>query len=224
MAVLSKFTDWSRIERIQAELPDVFSGFSLGHYAKLSESHIHGRIEPWFRARRAGSMTLKQDLVRLVQAARKLREYSRVHGSAETWFLALLRQVDNDPNRAALRLGKAGDRFKLPGLGVPLAAEALKNLGFDLAKPDRHICRAVASFGLVDFGTWPDRNGRGVPTRISHLDVMEAMQRIGKAAGEPIVLVDNAVWLLCARSGLHLRNPELAELAARGGKEAGRRP
>ena len=29
----------------------------------------------------------------------------------------------------------------------------------------------------------------------------------------PVVLVDNAIWLLCAKSGLYLTNPELSDLA-----------
>ena len=213
MAVLSNNTDWSKIQGVRAELPEVFSGFSLRYYAELSESDISGRIEPWFRERRAGSMTLKRDLVNLVGAACRLMEYSRAHGSAETYFVSLVRQLDNDPNRAALRLGTPGDEYKLPALGVPLAAEALKNLGFDLAKPDRHIHRAVASFGLIDFGPWPDRTYRRPPQKASYLDIMEAVQRIGEAAGVPVVLVDNAIWLLCARSGLYLTNPQLEELA-----------
>lgn len=165
MAVLSNNTDWSKIQRVRAELADVFSGFSLRHYANLSERDIIYRIEPWFRERRAGSMTLKRDLVNLVHAARRLFEYSRVHGSAESYFVSLVRQLDNDPKRAALRLGTPGDEYKLPALGVPLAAEALKNLGFDLAKPDRHITRAVASFGLVDYGPWAGRTDRRPPKK-----------------------------------------------------------
>ena len=184
MAVLSNNTDWSKIQRVRADLPSVFSGFSLRHYAGLSENDI-SRIESWFRDRRAGSMTLKRDLFNLVHTARRLLEYSRVHGSAEAYFVSLVRQLDNDPVRAALRLGTQGDKYKLPALGVPLAAEALKNLGFDLAKPDRHITRAVASFGLVDFGSWAERTHRTPPKKVSDLEVMEAVQRIGEAARVP---------------------------------------
>lgn len=41
---------------------------------------------------------------------------------------------------------------------------------------------------------------------------MEAVQRIAEAAGVPVVLVDNAIWLLCAKSGLYMTNPQLKEL------------
>ena len=50
---------------------------------------------------------------------------------------------------------------------------------------------------------------------------MGAVQDIATAAGMPVVMVDNAIWLLCAKSGLHLTNPELAELARRERSPAG---
>ena len=216
LAVLSNNTDWSKVERIQAELAGLFSGFSLKSYAELPAREVGERIMPWFLGRKAGSMTMKRDLVNLIGAARILFEHSNVHGSAESYFTSLVRQLDGDPKQAALRLGSPG-KDKLPGLGVALAAEALKNLGFDVAKPDRHVSRAVASFGLVPCKDWPGRNGRAAPSFSSGrlcLAVMGAVQDIATVAGRPVVLVDNAIWMLCAKSGLYLTNPELAELAS----------
>ena len=215
LAVLSNNTDWSKVERIHAELAELFSGFSLKSYAELPACEVGGHILPWFLDRKAGSMTLERDLVNLIGAARILLEHSRVHGSAESYFTSLVRKLGGDPKQAALRLGSPG-KEKLPALGVALAAEALKNLGFDVAKPDRHIKRAVASFGLVPCEDWPGRNGRAAPSFSSGrlcLAVMEAVQDIATAAGMPVVLVDNAIWMLCAKSGLYLTNPELSELA-----------
>ena len=215
LAVLSNNTDWSKIERIQGDLEQLFFGFDPTLYAELPACEIGERILPWFLDRRAGSVNLKRDLVNLIDTARLLSEHSRVYGTAESYFTALVRRVDGDPKQAALRLGLPG-KDKLPAFGVALAAEALKNLGFDVAKPDRHIKRAVASFGLVPFGEWPGRDGRAAPSlssRTLYLAVMEAVQDIAAAAGRPVVMIDNAIWMLCARSGLYLTNPELARLA-----------
>lgn len=221
LAVLSNNTDWSRIERIRDDLPTLFSGFDLTAYAELPASEIGDRFLPWFLDRKAGSVTLKQDLVNFTGTARLLSEHSRVHGTAESYFTSLVRQLDGDPRQAALRLGSPRSKHKLPAFGVRLAAEALKNLGFDVAKPDRHVTRAVASFGLVPFRNWPGRGGRKPPSGTSHLAVMGAVQEIATAAGMPVVMVDNAIWLLCAKSGLHLTNPELAELARETGTATG---
>ena len=230
MAALSSNTDWSKIERIQAELPELFSGFSLASYAERRPREIAERFVPWFQERRAGSQSQKESLVKLIDTARMLLAHSRVHGSAESYFTNLVQRCEGDPKRAALHLGLPGkyNKYKLPAFGVALAAEALKNLGFPVAKPDRHVGRAMGSFGLVQFERWPGRNGRKAPSlssRKSLLAVMTAVQEIATAANTPVVLVDNAIWLLCERSGakcgLYLTNPELAALARESGVAGG---
>ena len=215
MAVLSSNTDWSKIERIQPDLEELFSGFGLKRYSKLTDREIRNRVLPWFKERKAGSVSLRGSLVRLTKSAHLLSEHSRTHGTAEAYFTSLMQQLDGDPKRVALALGSENSEYKLPAFGVPLAAEALKNLGFDVAKPDRHVTRAVASFGLASFQSWSDRSGRKAPrlsSKSSYLAVMEAMQNIATAADQPVVMVDNAIWLLCAESGLYLTNQQLAEL------------
>ncbi len=224
MAVLSNNTDWSKIERVQADLAELFSGFDLTWYAELSECEIGDRFLPWFLDRKASSVTLRRDLVSLIDTARLLNEHSRVHGTAESYFTSLVRHLDGDPKQAAVCLGSRSE-YKLPAFGVALAAEALKNLGFDVAKPDRHITRAVASFGLVPFRNWSDRSGRTAPSlssRDSYLAIMGAVQEVATSAGMPVVMVDNTIWLLCAKSGLYLTNPELAELARESQPSEGR--
>ena len=221
MAVLSSNTEWSKIERIQVELEGLFCGFSLEAHAGRSREEISNRLVPWFKERKAGSVALKRNLVYLINAARKLLNYSRTHGAADGFFTSLVRRCDDDPKQAALCLGRPGE-YKLPSLGPALAAEALKNLGFDVAKPDRHIMRAAGAFGLVHFERWRDRRGTRAPASTSRsllLQVMTEVERIAEAAEERVALVDNAIWLLCeksgAQNGLYLTNNQLADLARR---------
>lgn len=217
MAVLSANMDWSKIESVQADLADLFSGFRLEWYAEHSNAEIGDRFLPWFKDRKAGSMTLGKNLANLGDAARLLLKYSRTHGTADGYFTSLLDRCSGDPKQAALRLGCRGVD-KLPAFGVPLAAEALKNLGFDVAKPGRHVMRATGAFGLVRFRHWRDArgvgNGRKAPDRTSRnqRDAMAAVQKLAGAAGKRVVLVDNAIFLLCAKSGLHLANRQLAAI------------
>ena len=219
LAVLSSNTVWSKIERVQAELTELFFGFKLEAYASLSETEIRERFVPWFKVRKAGSVSLSNGLLNLIGAARILLHYSKSHGAADGYFTSLVRRCDGDPKRAALQLGNRGE-YKLPSLGVALAAEALKNLGFDVAKPDRHVMRAVGSFGLVHFNRWmigSERSiGRKPPVSTSKeklLEVMTVVEKIAVSAGKPIVFVDNAIWLLCAKDELYLTNSKLAEIA-----------
>ena len=215
MAVLSSNTDWSKVEKVQSELRKVFLDFRLVAYADLRQSDVAEKIVPWFQARKAGSMNLRANLIDLIKAARILAKHSKTHGSAESYFTELLEMHGNDPKQLALCVGEQGSKHKLPSLGVPLAAEALKNLGFDVAKPDRHVCRAVASFGLVDFEPGGSEFQYPSPTKRRQLEAMTRVEELAQAADKPVAWVDNAIWMLGARSGLYLKNKQLAELAGK---------
>lgn len=137
-SILSSATDWSKVERVLPELRSLFCDFSLARYAAVPVETIGSRFVSWFTDRRAGSMTLRSGLLALRRSAERLATWSQANGSAESYFIQLMDDAGSDPKLAALSLGTPGE-YKLPGLGIPLAAEALKNLGFDLAKPDRHV-------------------------------------------------------------------------------------
>lgn len=206
MSLLSSNIDWSKIEKIRSELRDLFSGFSLEAYATLQDAKIENDFMPWFKNRKAGAPWLEKNLLLLKNTALKLLKHNRKHGSAEHYFTSLAHECGNDPKQMALQLGRVGGKYKLEGFRVPLAAEMLKNLGFDVAKPDRHIRRAVESFGLVSFWT-SDRQSES-----ELLQTMTVIEDIASTVGKCISFVDNAIWLLCAESGPHLTNEELKKL------------
>ena len=215
-AVLSAVTDWSKVESLlrSPQMRTRFVGYDFCAFTAVSDVEIEDLVR-WLEEHGAGSQNRRDSLRRLRQSACRLFEWSKEHGSAESYFRAAVGQPDGDPKLAALKLGGGSGRWKLPGLGVALAAEVLRNLGFDLAKPDRHVSRSFGAFGLVRFRNWKDRSGRHAPeaTERETLDVMTAAEQLSTAAQELVCFVDNAVWLLCAKSGLHLTNEELTDLA-----------
>ena len=218
LAVLSSNTVWSKIERVQADLSNLFDNFSLEAYASHSEIEIESFVR-WFEAHKAGSQSRRSGLVNLVDAARILLTHSKIHGSEDHYFTSLMHQCAGDPKQVAMEIGQGN--YKLPSLGVALAAEALKNLGFDVAKADRHMMRAVGSFGLIQFNDWvPEASSKEHPKSQSNkkkLEVMTVAEEVAKAAGKSVVLVDNAIWILCAKCELKqsLTHSELAEIAHR---------
>ena len=214
-SVLSNNTDWARVETVLPELSNVFNGLSLKSYANLPKEEVGSRIVPWFKKRRAGSNTLRRSLEYLIQASQILLAWSIKYGSAEKYFLGLMQHAQGDPKRAAIKMGSCSSQYKLPAFGVALAAEALRNIGFDLAKPDRHILRSVGAFGLMEFSRWVDRSGTKPPnpTTAELFESMAIIEKLAISAGEYTSLVDNAIWMTCAKSGLHLSNDALKEMA-----------
>ena len=222
LALLSGQTEWSRIESNLWELDCIFGGFNIKKFAQSTPSDIRDRIVPSIQKLKAGSPNQERQLMQLIETAKKLHTHSRLNGSVESYFTQLFVACDKDTKKVALELGKYRGNHKLPGFGVPLAAEALKNLGFDVAKADRHVARAAACFGLVEFGdAWKgEEDGYGTPAsrnnKINQLEVMKALEDIGRFTGNYCAFIDNAIWLLCAGTrsgGAHLNNLELRKLA-----------
>lgn len=210
LSVLSADRNWEQVERIKPELKEPFCEFELEAYAKRPASDVDKILVPWFKERRAGWRDMRNQLVRLIRTAGILRQHSK--DDADSYFRQLKSSHDNDNKEVALCLGVQGSKHKLPSLGVPLAAEALKNLGFDVAKPDRHVCRAIRAFGLVDFR--PEKNGRyQYGDQSKQLEIMTRVEEIAREAGEPVAFVDNAIWMLVAQGERLLADWALAELA-----------
>ncbi len=211
-AVLSNATDWAKVERILPELKEPFHGFDILWYSTLDGSDVKRDLVPWFCARRAGARTLGRDLGNLVLGIRQLMARSR--GSLDGYISALLMEHACDPKQVALALGSSRSPEKLSALGIPLAAEFLKNLGYDVAKPDRHVNRVMGCFHMVEFRRWADTAGTKSPqaTERELYQVMCAVERFARLLGLRPTYVDNVLWLACAKSGLYLSNQELFSL------------
>jgi|GEM_PF-1237061 len=213
-AVLSNSTDWSKVERILPELTHLFKDFNLAYYSALSESDIDQVFVPWFKARRAGALTMRRDLTYLIETATRLRDHSVRFASLEGYFSSLLRAADDDCIELVRRIGSVQSQHKLPAMGIPIAAEMLKNIGYDVAKPDRHINRAMGCFGMVHFSKWKDQSAHKPPeaSKTEMMEVMRAVDRFAKAINVRVSFLDNTIWLLCAKGGLYFTNEQLRRL------------
>lgn len=148
LALLSNSTNWAVVERAIPALSRQFDNFSLGSYARRSDAQIEETYQ-WFMASRTASVVLRGGLRRLRDATIILERRSCEAGGLHNYLENLLDEHGGDPIELAVALGGAGHggAHKLPGFGIALAAEFLKNVGYDVAKPDRHTNRALGSFG-----------------------------------------------------------------------------
>ena len=216
-AVLSNSTDWSKVERVLPELKDLFKDFDIEYYSGLSELHIDQVFLPWFKKRSAASLTLRRDLTNLIGTARRLREHCTRFALLDRYFSSLLKTADDDCIELACKIGSAQSQHKLPAMGIPIAAEMLKNIGYDVAKPDRHVNRAMGCFGMVRFSKWKDQSAHKPPEASENemMEVMRVVARFAKTINVRVSFLDNTIWLLCAKGGLYFTNEELCRL---GGK------
>ena len=210
LAAISGNARWDRISAVQSQLAEPFQDFSPQRFAELSDQYIDERIVPWFRQRRAGSARLPKVLRLLRGSADLLR--SRKDGDARTFLMAAGAQAEGSPEEMAVLLG-TDTRFKMPGFGIALAAEALRLLGCDLCKPDRHVLRAIAAWQVVTFKNWPAGEFAAPQARTPELlATMLAVRQLGLANGVSTSYATSVIWLAGAVSGARMTNHGLDSL------------
>lgn len=213
VALTSGNARWDRIARIRSQLHEAFQDFSPAGYAALSDSEISETLVPWFRQRGAGSAGLDMRLANLRQTAAVLAGLG-AHHSARNYLEAAFAAAGGSSESLAMLIGSS-PAWKLPGFGIPLAAEALRLLGFDLCKPDRHVLRAIASWHYVQFARW-ERKGEFTAPQARPpelLATMLAVRAFAEANGLGVSYANSVIWIAGAASGPHLTNLELERLA-----------
>ena len=212
VAFLSGNTRWDRIESVRSELSEPFRDFSPERFAQLSDQEIDTTVLPWFRERRAGAAGLRGGLLRLRLTAGLLAGQGRFP-SARALIEATFTEAQGSPEAVAMLLGSHKD-WKLPGFGIALAAEALRLLGYDLCKPDRHILRAVGSWGLVRFATWNRKGEFTAPQARPEglLVTMLAVRSLAETNAVPVSHANSVIWTAGAVSGARLTNRQFEAL------------
>ena len=76
---------------------------------------------------------------------------------------------------------------ELPFIGPITACHLAKNLGFDVAKPDRHLQRLAIALGFAD----------------AH----QLCGAVSVATGRPKALIDSILWRYCEQLGTHMLAP-----------------
>lgn len=94
-----------------------------------------------FRFKKRQTSAVEANIRRLKKAADLPAKYAKMSADgADFWPLV-----------QAIAHGKPEDGYKLAQIGPALACEYLRNLGYDIPKPDRHLCRLLGSERLQFF-------------------------------------------------------------------------
>jgi len=70
----------------------------------------------------------------------------------------------------------------------------------------------MGCFNLVRFSKWPDYSQTKSPQLNENelIEVMRTAASFASVVGVRVCFLDNAIWLLCAKSGLYFNNNSLA--------------
>lgn len=159
------------------------------------------------KANKLGTQYIKKQMNALVHAnIGKLLDMQREYGSVDNCYRQFVKKYDN-LKTLVRELSTAGKPYKMAQLGEALTAEYLKNVGYDIGKPDRHICRILGSEYL----------GCSERKIVSPYEAIDIIAAIAKKLDKPAAEVDYILWAYCADGYGQVctkRNPKCKELCS----------
>lgn len=117
----------------------------------------------------------------------KLIQLEKEHGSIDAFYQKSI--CEDSTLKALVKLLSAPHSdYKLAQMGEALVAEYLKNVGYDIAKPDRHIRRILGSKIL----------GCSTHEVVPIFEAFDIVAALAKELDRPAAEVDYILWSYCA--------------------------
>ena len=190
-SMLTSGAAWNRLEphidTATGQIPvidDIFYQYDVNALLNAAPAVLVGRV----KEHRLGTQYLTNQISALIGVnIGKLLAIEKEYGSVDHFYQSLADKNDN--LKTLLReLATAGKPYKLAQLGEALTAEYLKNVGYDIGKPDRHIRRILGSEYL----------GCSKRKELSPYEAIDIIADIAKSLNKPAAEVDYILWAYCA--------------------------
>ena len=118
----------------------------------------------------------------------KLKCFIKKYGTIDAYYQKWI-SPDGDLKPLIKRLSDRLSEDKLKQLGIPLVCEYLKNVGYEVGKPDRHIRRILGSnrLGFSSHETAPE------------WEALNIIKELGDKTQKSPAEVDYILWMYCAK-------------------------
>jgi len=139
------------------------------------------------KLRCASQYTAKQTQALIQDNIPKLLGFESQYGSVDAFYQKYI-TGDSTLKTLVKALSAPHSEHKLAQMGEALVAEYLKNVGYDIAKPDRHIRRILGANAL----------GCSTHEIAPIFETFDIVAAIGKELDRPTAEVDYILWSYCA--------------------------
>lgn len=190
-SMLTSGAAWNRLEPhidiATGQIPiidDIFYQYDVTALQSADPTELCEKV----KALKLGTQYLKNQTEALVKEnIGKLLSIQEKYGSVDNFYQSLADKNDN-LKTLVRELATAGKPYKFAQLGEALTAEYLKNVGYDIGKPDRHIRRIL---GCEYLGCSKHKD---VPSDEAIDIIADIAKSLNKSAAE----VDYILWAYCA--------------------------
>ena len=210
-SMLTSGAAWNRLEpHIDIEtgriwiVDEIFYQYDVDKLLSTAPSELVGQIT----AQTLGTPYIKNQMNALINTnIKKLLALEKEYGSIDNFYQSII-NTDSTMKTLVKELSAVGKPHKFAQLGEALTAEYLKNVGYDIGKPDRHICRILGSEYL----------GCSQRKYAAPYEAIDIIADIAKSLNKPAAEVDYILWAYCA-SGFGevctLKNPKCQSCVAK---------
>lgn len=190
-SMLTSGASWSRVEpsldietgRIQL-IDEIFYQYNVDTLLHTDPNKLVNDL----LSQKLGTQYIVNQMNALVNVnIRKLIALDTEYGSIDNFYQKFI-DTDSTLKTLVKVLSVEGKPHKYAQMGEALTAEYLKNVGYDIAKPDRHIRRILGSdiLGCSDSEIAPI------------YEAFDLVAEIARATGKRIAEVDYILWSYCA--------------------------
>lgn len=190
-SMLTSGASWNRVEpSIDIEtgrvllIDEIFYQYDVDTLLNTDPMDLVERV----KQHKLGTQYIKNQMVALIDTnIGKLQSLEKEYGSVDNFYQGF---IVTDPTLKTLvkELSVENKPHKFLQLGEALTAEYLRNVGYDISKPDRHICRILGSKNL----------GCSDSEITSIYEAFDIVAEIAKVLGKHTAEVDYILWSYCA--------------------------
>ncbi len=190
-SMLSSGSTWERIEpSIKIDtgeislIDEIFFNYDIDTLLNISPADIIEKIS----SHKLGTQSINKQVNAIISAnIPKLSAIENQYGSIDNFYQHFI-NADPTLNTLVLVLSEKNSKYKLSQMGEALTAEYLRNVGYDISKPDRHIRRILGSQYL----------GCSESEIVPIYEAFDIVAEIASELGKPIAEVDYILWSYCA--------------------------
>ena len=190
-SMLSSGIVWDRvsphIDKATKQLTPIDGVFFQYDPERLLQCDPEGLTEEIKKLHCASQYTKKQMEALIHTNIPKLIQLEKQYGSVDVFYQKYINK-DSTLKTLVKALSAENSDCKLAQMGEALVAEYLKNVGYDIAKPDRHIRRILGSKAL----------GCSAYETVPIFEAFDIVAALAKEMNRPAAQVGYILWSYCA--------------------------
>lgn len=194
-SLLSSFNEWNKIESNKDEIDKIFCNFDIHRLLhKLKEKSDF--FEKELKSIKCGTQSMRRQIAVLpgnIELLQKIQKKGK--GDIDAFYQVQIstNASGEHPYKELIKmLSTKNSEYKLKQMGIALVAEYLRNVGYGISKPDRHIVRLLGPNGLQEHSYENDASDT------ARWKAFEIIRNYAMKTNKSEAYIDYLFWAYCA--------------------------